>query len=81
MMPTSENFGISKPCKICEIELDTTNHLLTCLFLKNEVPEVLNLEDDAIKYVYSDNLKESINFVNIFEKVWRKRDELLEKMR
>ena len=41
MMPTSENFGLDRNCKICTIELDTTDHVFSCFFLKFETPEIL----------------------------------------
>ena len=46
MMPTSENFGMNRMCRICQIEPDTTSHLFSCLFLKSVVPEVLGLDDN-----------------------------------
>ena len=78
-MATPENFGLDKLCKICEIERDTTNHVISCIFLKGEVPEVLDLDDDFLKSVYSDDIVKNISFLKIFEKMWRKREELLDK--
>ena len=79
MMSTPENFGLDRLCKICEIERDTTNHVLSCIFLKGEVPEVLGLDIDLSKGVYSDDIDKNISFLKIFEKMWRKREELLDK--
>ena len=79
MMATPENFGLDRLCKICEIERDTTNHVLSCIFLKGEVPEVLGLDVDLSKGVYSDDIDKNISFLKIFEKMWRKREELLDK--
>ena len=79
MMSTPENFGLDRLCKICEIERDTTNHVLSCIFLKGEVPEVLGLDVDLSKGVYSDDIDKNISFLKIFEKMWRKREELLDK--
>ena len=33
MVSTSENFGMKNPCKICQIEDETTSHVLTVFFL------------------------------------------------
>ena len=81
MMPTSENFGLNRTCKICDIEQDTTNHVFSCVFIQSEVPEVLGLEgNDTIEAIYGNNINKSIIILKIFEKVWRKREELLEKI-
>ena len=79
MMPTPENFGLHKVCKICEIDYDTTKHVLSCIFLKGQVPEVLGLDIDSLESIYSDDFDKNLFFLNIFEKMWRKREELLDK--
>ena len=53
---------------------------MSCLFLKCQVPEVLNLDSEGIEIVYGKDLYEIRKFLNIFEKMWRKREQLLEKV-
>ena len=65
-------------CKLGEIESDTTNHVFSCLFLKCEVPEVLNLSEDEIDNIFSENLEKSFTTLKIFEKLWRKREVMLQ---
>ena len=81
MMPTPENYGGMKTCNICEIEADTTDHVLSCLFLKIETPEILDLNIETIQDVYSADLSKQILCLNIFEKMWRKREEILDRMK
>ena len=81
MMSTSENFGKNILCRICKIEPDTTHHIFSCVFLKCEVPEVLNMDEDEIDAIYSENLDKSFATLNIFEKLWRKREVILESAR
>ena len=79
MMSTPENFGKSRDCKICEIDRDTTSHVMTYIFLKCQVPEGLNLDSNGIEIVFGKDLTDINQFLNIFEKMWRKREELLDK--
>ena len=81
MMPTPENIGQHKLCKICEIDRDTTSHIISCIFLKCQVPEALTIDGDSMKNIYENDLSKTIEFLKIFEKMWRKREELLEKMK
>ena len=81
MLPTPENFGLDKLCKICEIERDTTNHLFSCVFLKGQVPEVLGFDIDPLEGIYGEKINKNISFLDIFEKLWRKREELLNKLK
>ena len=80
MMPTPENFGKYRVCRICEIDQDNTSHVMSCLFLKSQVPESLNFDADSIEHIYGNDLCETIKFLKIFEMMWRKREELLESM-
>ena len=79
-MPTPENIGQNKVCKICESDRDTTNHVTSCIFIKSQVPESLMLDDDTFNSIYSKDLPKIIEFLNIFEKMWRKREEIIEKL-
>ena len=38
------------------------------------------LDDDTFNSIYSKDLPKIIEFLNIFEKMWRKREEIMEKL-
>ena len=77
MVPTPENFGQKVACKICGLEDDTTGHILSCLFLKLEVPEVSKV---TLSDIYNTDVEKMKFVAEIFEKVWRKREEILYNM-
>ena len=80
MVSTSENFGLRVPCKICELEDDTTSHVLSCIFLKLEVPEITDFNEIKVNDVFTEDVIKMNIFVEAFLKVWRKREEILYNM-
>ena len=79
-MSTPENIGKQRVCRICKIDRDTTSHVMSCIFLKCQVPESLNFDADPIEYIYGNDISETIKFLKIFETMWRKREILLDKL-
>ena len=78
MISTLDNFGISAPCKLCQLETDTISHVLNCIFIKLEVPDILNNLDTNVTDAFKSNINKMKILATIFEKAWRKREELLE---
>ena len=80
MVTTPENFGKKVPCKICGLEDDTTNHIFSCLFLKLEVPDVMELNQVTVDDAYKEDVHRMKLLAQLFEKLWRKREEMLYNM-
>ena len=80
MMSTPENIGQNKVCKICQIDRDTTNHTISCIFLKCQVSESLNLDSNSMDDIYGIDLDKTFNFLTVFEMMWRKREEILQRI-
>ena len=78
MIATLENFGLKKLCKICKLEDDTTTHIFSCLFLMIQVPKVIDKSVGSLKDVYNDDVDKMSNISKIFEKLWRKREEIID---
>ena len=80
MISTLDNFGITAPCKLCKLDTDTINHVLNCILLKLEVPELLNNQEISTKDAFQSNIDKMKTLAGVFEKAWRKREELLEEL-
>ena len=80
MISTPENFGMRVQCKICGLEDDTTSHILSCLFLKLEVPEVMSNSQITMNDVFKEDVEKMRLLAEIFEKLWRKQEEILYEM-
>ena len=77
MIATPDNFGQDSQCKLCHINGDTMTHVLECILLKREVPEILTLKDNCIRDVFNNDMKIVNEVAVVFEKAWRKREEFL----
>ena len=77
MVATSDNFGLKVPCKICFLGEDTISHVLNCILLRIEVPEILSNIDIDANDVFNRDMSKVHQFVVLFEKAWRKREEIL----
>ena len=76
MISTSDNFGQKIPCKMCYIEDESICHVLNCIVLKLNVPEILN-NDISITDAFKNNMTRLNTLAAVFEKAWRKREEIL----
>ena len=79
MIPTFDNFGIDTVCPLCMIEKDQIDHVLECLILKLNCPDVLLHSNIKTSDASHENLENFNNLSEVFEKAWRKREELLSK--
>ena len=77
MLYTADNIGLDKPCKLCEIDKDTIDHILQCIVLKLQVPDILTYCGTGISDAFGDDIYGMSNLVNLFKKAWRKREILL----
>ena len=63
---------------IAFLEEDTISHILECIILKLEVPEILSNDNIKSSDAFSNDLTKVNTFIAIFQKAWRKREELLD---
>ena len=77
MIATSDNFGQKSPCKVCFLGEDTISHVLYCILLKLEVPEILSNQNLEYINVFDSDMSKVNDFAVLFEKAWRKREELI----
>ena len=77
MVATSENFGMKRSCKVCLLGEDTMDHQFDCVLLKLTVPDILSNSDIKICDAFSSNMTKVSNLATLFQKAWRKREELL----
>ena len=54
------------------------SHVLNCIIIKLEVPDILNNLDTNVNDAFKGNLDKMKILASVFEKAWRKREELLE---
>ena len=74
MITTSDNFGQKSPCKVCHLEDDTISHVLNCIIMKLNVPEILNYSDISVSDAFKNNMTRLNTLSSVFEKDWRKRN-------
>ena len=77
MIPTFDNFGINTVCPLCLTERDQIEHVLDCLILKLKCPDVLLHSNIKISDARDENIEKMNELSQVFEKAWRKREELL----
>ena len=56
-----------------------TDHVFSCLFVKIETPEILSQNIENVQNIHSPDLQKKISCLIMFEKVWRKREEVIDK--
>ena len=79
MIATADNFGQSVPCKICHLQEDSIPHVIDCILLKLEVPEILTYRDIGPSDIFSEDMEKVSTFAFVFEKAWRKREQIIAK--
>ena len=77
MIPTADNFGQTMPCKICHLQEDSIPHVMDCILLKLEVPEILNYRNINLSDIFSADMEKVNTFAFVFEKAWRKREQII----
>ena len=79
MIPTFDNFGIDTVCPLCMYTKDQIDHVLECLILKLNCPEILQHSDIKTSDASDEHFENFSNLYEVFEKAWKKREELLSK--
>ena len=79
MLSTADNFGLKVPCRLCQLDTDSISHILQCVLLKLQVPQILTNSDVSTDDAFKNNLDRMETLANLFEKAWRKREEIIEK--
>ena len=69
MLSTLDNFRISAPCKLCQLEKDTISHVLNCIFIKLEVPDILNNLDINVNDAFKSSMEKMKILATVFKKL------------
>ena len=77
MIATSDNLGQKVSCKLCHLEEDTISHVMNCILLKLKVPDILTYRDISISDAFRDDMNKLNTLASVFEKAWRKREDIL----
>ena len=80
MVPTADNYGQTKPCPIGCLEKDEIRHVLNCLFLKIECPDILKNTDVKIDDAFSGDDIKMAKLSEVFKEAWRTREDILIKL-
>ena len=78
MVATSDNFGLKIPCKVCFLGEDNISHVLDCILLKLEIPEILSNVNRGPNDVFDTDMSKVKQYAALFEKAWRKREEVID---
>ena len=78
MLNTADNFGLKVPCRLCQLDTDSISHVLQCVLVKLQVPQILINSDISLDDAFKINLDRMETLASVFEKAWRKREEMLE---
>ena len=79
MIMTPDNMGKIQPCKLCELERDEMSHVLSCVILKLACPDLVRTTSKiSDAYGTEENMK---NLAIIYQKAWKERERLLNKLR
>ena len=75
-----KNMYLDTKCSLCENEEDSIRHYLECSVLLEQCEELFN--DRIVRYedIFG-NLQKQLRAVNLFEKVMKKRQQLLDKLK
>ena len=75
-----KNMYLDTTCSLCQNEEDTIRHHLECRVLMEHCSELF-FNDRIVRYedIFG-NLQKQLRAVNLFEKVMKKREELLDKL-
>ena len=78
MIKISENFGQQIPCKLCGLDFDKQSHLTQCIILKLKCPELLELRTEMSTIISGLNMEETDQFLVVYEKALRMRNDILD---
>ena len=77
MLDVSRNYGQHSKCPLCKIGDDDQKHLLECLIIKLQCPDILNNIDCKYEDIYSDNIEKQSNISKLLEIAIKRRTMLV----
>ena len=78
MIPTPDNMGQETWCKLCLISRDQMSHVLDCFVLRLACQDSYQTTTDVkLSDAYEGDIKKVKELALVFQKMWRKRIELL----
>ena len=78
MIPTPDNMGQETWCKLCLISRDQMSHVLNCFVLRLACQDSYQTTTDVkLSDAYEGDIKKVKELALVFQKMWRKRVELL----
>ena len=78
MLNVKHNYGIKGPCPLCSIRNDEQSHLLECLVIKLECPEVFENKDNCVyNDIFSKDIDKMNNVAKLIHNAVRTREKLL----
>ena len=79
MLNVKSNFGDKSACPLCTLKEDNQSHLLECLVIKLNSPQVIeNIDNCVYDDIYSTNISKLKNVANIIYEAVRTREKLLQ---
>ena len=80
MLNVGENFGKKGPCPLCNLKEDTQSHLLDCIIVKMECPEIVeNKENCSYADIFCNSIEKMNNIAKLLHQAMRTREKLLMK--
>ena len=67
MLNVQSNYGKHTPCPLCKMEEDSQQHLLECLIIKINNPDILNNVNSIYEDIYSNNIDKQNNITKLIE--------------
>ena len=78
MLNVKSNFGNKSTCPICTLKIDNQSHLLECVVIKLNSPQVFENRDKCeYEDIYSTDVSKLKNVANIIYEAIRTREKLL----
>ena len=77
MLNVLNNFGQHAKCPLCKIKEDDQTHLLDCLIIKINCPEILNNMNSKYEDIFSDNVDKQSEICRLVDIAIKKRNELM----
>ena len=78
MLNVKNNFGDKGACPLCKLNLDDQSHLLECIMIKLECPEILeNKKECVYNDIYSNDIDKLNNIANLMYLAMRTREKMI----
>ena len=78
MLNVKNNFGDKGACPLCKLNLDDQSHLLECIMIKLEWPEILeNKKECVYNDIYSNDIDNLNNIAHLMYLAMRTREKII----